>query len=105
MYFALRVFASCISSCDNAKQDLYCFSAYLLGIMEYGSLPNPKPFTVRFRIICMAQVLWFAINSGLRTDSCLKGISGVKELLVNMLEGIIQVTNAKLEKNCTEVKI
>lgn len=65
---------------------------YLLGIKEYGSLLNPKPFTVRFRVICMAQVFWFAVNSGLMNDSCFKAISGVREPLVNMLDEIIQVT-------------
>ena len=43
----------------------------------------------------MAQVLWSAINSGLRNDSCLKEISAVKDILVKMLEDIIQVTCAK----------
>ena len=44
--------------------------------------------------MCMAQVLWSAVNSGLRNDCCLKEINLVKELLVKMLEKIIQVTCA-----------
>lgn len=64
----------------------------LLGIKECGSLSNPKPFIVRFRMMCMAEVLWFAVNNGLRSECCLSVINAVNEPLVNMLEEIIQVT-------------
>ena len=66
----------------------------LLGIKESGSLQNPKPFTVRFRIMCMAEVLWFAVDSGLKTSVCLKAINTVKQPLMMMLEDILQVTYA-----------
>lgn len=48
----------------------------------------------------MAQVLWYATNSGLRNVSCLKEISAVKELLVKMLEEISQVSCVKLYGRC-----
>lgn len=46
----------------------------------------------------MAQLLWFAINSGLRNESFLKRISDVKEPLVNMLDEIIQVNCGNSKK-------
>ena len=42
--------------------------------------------------MCMAEVLWFAVNNGLRSECCLSVINAVNEPLVNMLEEIIQVT-------------
>jgi len=80
-----------VTACQRLQNDLRALSES--GLKDYGSLSNPKPFTVRFGVMCMAQVLWSAINSGLRNDCCLKEISALKELLLDMLEQIIQVNN------------
>lgn len=81
-----------IAGCNQLTKDLQELKDS--GIKECGSLSNPKPFIVRFRMMCMAEVLWFAVNNGLRSECCLSVINAVNEPLVNMLEEIIQVKDA-----------
>ncbi|PFX19384.1 Thyroid adenoma-associated protein-like [Stylophora pistillata] len=78
-----------IARCDQLTKDLQELKQS--GIKEFGSLSNPKPFVVRFRMMCMAEVLWFAVDNSLRSDCSLSVINGVNEPLVDMLEEIIQV--------------
>lgn len=48
--------------------------------------------------MCMAEVLLFAVKSGLQTSVCLKATNTMKEPLMLMLEDLPKVTHA-LEKH------
>lgn len=47
-------------------------------------------------MMCMAEVLWFAVDNSLRSDCSLSVINGVNEPLVDMLEEIIQIRCASV---------
>lgn len=44
--------------------------------------------------MCMAEVLLFAVKSGLQTSVCLKATNTMKEPLMLMLEDLHKVTHA-----------
>lgn len=44
--------------------------------------------------MCMAEVLCFAVKSGLQTSVCLKATNTMKESLMLMLEDLLKVTRA-----------